>query len=206
VFVYDTSIPPGAGNATWWTAGAAATTALASSQLTASNLTWRFVGWELDGVHLRDSSNLPVNPIANIAMNSAHTAVAVYLVDGADNDGDGLPDWWEYTYFGGTGYGANADPDQDGQNNGSEWRAGTNPALAASVLQLFGTLNGAVPGGEFILRWPSVPGRTYRVLSSTNLGAAFSVIASNIPPAPPTNSHVIPLDGSKQTFYRVGVE
>jgi hypothetical protein len=44
-----------------------------------------------------------------------------------DNDGQGLPDWWQLNYFGQTGVDAWADLDGDGLSNIEEFYRGTNP-------------------------------------------------------------------------------
>ncbi len=49
-----------------------------------------------------------------------------------DADGNQLPDFWEYLYFGGTGNSGSADPDGDGLTNEAESNLGTNPFLADS--------------------------------------------------------------------------
>ncbi|WP_167320865.1 right-handed parallel beta-helix repeat-containing protein [Desulfosudis oleivorans] len=45
-----------------------------------------------------------------------------------DNDGDGLSDTWEMTWFGSLDYGASDDPDNDGLTNLEEYEQGTHPA------------------------------------------------------------------------------
>jgi hypothetical protein len=49
-------------------------------------------------------------------------------------DADGLPDFWETTYFPGAGANPNDNPDLDGAPNLQEYRAGTHPTDANSVL------------------------------------------------------------------------
>lgn len=44
-----------------------------------------------------------------------------------DSDRNGLPDWWEWEYFGSIGVDPNADPDGDGLNNLQEYQASSSP-------------------------------------------------------------------------------
>ena len=124
-----------------------------------------------------------------------------------DTDRNGLPDWWEQTYFGGLlGTKANADPDHDGASNLAEWVAGTNPTNAASCLRLLAPVITAT--NSILIRWPSVAGKTYRLERATNLVSGFNtVVGSNIVATPPINSqpdtNSLP---SKARYYRIQVE
>ena len=89
-------------------------------------------------------------------------------VTGEDTDANGLPDDWERFYFGRTGTGAGADPDDDGVSNAEEWRVGTDPTRRASALVVSG-LRWTEGGATF--RIPLVPGRRLEVETSTDLRA-----------------------------------
>jgi subtilisin family serine protease len=124
-----------------------------------------------------------------------------------DTDANGLPDWWELQYFGHlTGSDPNADADHDGMSNLAEWLAGTNPTNASSCLQLI-----AIPSNNpnaFVVSWPSVAGKYYRLERATNLLTGFnSVVQTNIAATAPTNTvtDTAVLSGNDR-FYRVGVE
>ena len=124
-----------------------------------------------------------------------------------DTDANGLPDWWELQYFGHlTGSDPNADADHDGMSNLAEWLAGTNPTNASSCLQLI-----AIPPNNpnvFVVSWPSVAGKYYRLERATNLLTGFnSVVQTNIAATAPTNTVTDPaiLPGNTR-LYRVGVE
>ena len=124
-----------------------------------------------------------------------------------DADGNGLPDWWEQTYFGHlTGTNPLADADHDGQSNLAEWLAGTDPTNPASVLRL--TLVHTNGGGGFTVQWPSASGRYYRLLRSTNLVAGFNqAVLTNISATPPVNTLSDPAPASASgTFYRLELE
>jgi subtilisin family serine protease len=124
-----------------------------------------------------------------------------------DNDLNGLADWWEQEFFGQlTGVNPNADSDQDGASNLAEFLAGTVPTNAASVLRLAAPRRPETNG--FVVGWPSVAGKSYRLLRATNLVSGFNtVVQSNIAATPPTNTvtdpSVVPA-GSR--FYRVQLE
>ena len=60
---------------------------------------------------------------------------------GVDTDGDGLPDAWEYTYFGNLAQGPDTDADGDGETNIGEYRGGTNPVDPNSVVHSARPLN-----------------------------------------------------------------
>jgi sugar lactone lactonase YvrE len=90
---------------------------------------------------------------------------------------DGIPDWWRLTYFGTISNllsAANLDPDGDGASNWQEYVAGTNPQDPASVLQI-------TPAANFSIQWPSVPGKTYALESSTSLFSTnWIVLTTNL--------------------------
>jgi hypothetical protein len=136
-----------------------------------------------------------------------HTGGRLNLQRMVDTDANGLPDWWELQYFGHlTGTDPNADADHDGMSNLAEWLAGTNPTNASSCLRLM-----ALPSGNtnvFVVNWPSVAGKYYRLERATNLLTGFnSVVQTNIAATAPTNTETDPavLPGNTR-FYRVGVE
>ncbi len=59
-------------------------------------------------------------------------SVARVMLVGEDNDGDDLPDAWEFSYFGNLGRDGGEDADSDGLTNAQELAAGTSPLLADS--------------------------------------------------------------------------
>ena len=74
-----------------------------------------------------------------------------------------------------------ADTDGDGLNNWQEWKTGTIPTNAASVLKMASAAATNSPPG-LVVTWQSVGGITYILQSAANLGTqpAFSTIQSNI--------------------------
>jgi len=99
-----------------------------------------------------------------------------------------------------------ADPDGDHFNNWQEWRAGTDPTNAQSVLRLLTPVPG--PSGVAV-SWQSVNNRMYFLERSTNLGLAtvFLPLSSNIVgQAGATTVADTNAVGVGPWFYRVGVE
>ncbi len=98
------------------------------------------------------------------------------------------------------------DPDRDGLNNWQEWRAGTNPTNALSVLRLM--TPGPGPSGVTV-SWQSVDTRTYFLERSTNLGVApfFLPLSNNIVGQAGTTT-LLDTNAARvgPVFYRVGVQ
>jgi hypothetical protein len=96
-----------------------------------------------------------------------------------DGDGDGLADSWEIAYFGGTNAGnAALDSDGDLMSNGDEYRSGTNPTNALSVLKvIFNETNANV------LSFVAQTNLSYSVQWRTNLVAPSWVNLTNIFPS-----------------------
>jgi parallel beta-helix repeat protein len=98
------------------------------------------------------------------------------------------------------------DPDRDGMNNWQEWRCGTDPTNALSVLKLLAP-TGDVSG--VTVSWQSVTNRSYWLERATNLASApaFSSIASNLAGQLGTTSYTdTTATNGGPFFYRVGVQ
>jgi len=102
----------------------------------------------------------------------------------------------------------NLDSDGDGFSNWQEWRAGTNPTNAASLLQMVPVAATNTTSGA-IVKWQSVLGVNYFVQRGNDLSAqpVFTTIQSNIPGAIGTTSYTDTTATNGTTyFYRVGVQ
>jgi hypothetical protein len=101
-----------------------------------------------------------------------------------------------------------SDTDGDRANNFQEWRAGTIPTNALSALRL---LTPTSFGPDLVVRWVSVPGKSYFLTRSTNLtiAAGFVPIAQNLPGQPGTTTYTdtnAASSSGRNYFYQVGVE
>jgi len=97
-----------------------------------------------------------------------------------------------------------ADPDGDGHNNWQEWRCGTDPTNALSVLRLL------MPSASFtnvVLTWQSEAGLSYVLDRSTNLqkSSTFTPVATNILGQEATTTYIDTNAPVGSLFYRVGV-
>lgn len=100
-----------------------------------------------------------------------------------------------------------ADADGDGMSNFAEWKAGTNPTNAASVLQLQAPIIMTNTLGGLTLKWQSVSGTIYYLQRSSTLTAPFSTIHTNIVGQAGTTSDTdTTAHGGGPYFYRVGVQ
>lgn len=126
--------------------------------------------------------------------------------DGDDNDGDGLPHDWESTngLDDSNPSDALADSDGDGQDNTTEYHAGTDPRSGSSFFQIDST--GRDPEGRFILRWSSIPGRVYRVSYSPDLLNWYSFgPAGDLTATGSTSEFIDPSLPTERRYYRISV-
>lgn len=143
-------------------------------------------------------------PAPNPEFNFGGSGLATTFIPCDDQDGDGIPDWWEFLYFGGlTNAVAGADGDSDFQSNYNEFRAGTDPTNSLSVFEIEASV---MVGESMVLEWSSVSGRTYAVSVSTNLLESFEPVWTNLPSAPPVNSWTASWPGVERAFFAVEVE
>lgn len=97
-----------------------------------------------------------------------------------------------------------ADTDGDQASNYAEWKSGTVPTNAASVLQLASPTNGV---SGMVVTWQSVSGITYYLQRSSDLAGGFTSIVSNlVGQAGSTSYPDTTATNAVPYFYRVGVQ
>jgi hypothetical protein len=174
------------------------------------------LNWELndsildtdgDGISNLDEFNSGSNPI----IKDRPTVIGVsgvFLVDtggrSADSDGDGIPDWWEKLYFNDSRIADPlADSDGDGQSNLAEFRSGSSPLDANSVLRIVGLqATRQTNGATIMIRWASFEGRTYSIWSALVVDGPYTAVATNLQATPPWNTFGTNLNGVKR-FFRI---
>ena len=125
---------------------------------------------------------------------------------GPDTDNDGMPDDWETLHFSGLGVaGATSDFDSDGFADVAEYAAGTDPRDGNSFLRFSTPIE--VKNETVVLRWPSVPGRRYRIEKSNGDPSEWKPVAKGLLSRSPALEYTdLRIDNGKPVFYRLVVE
>jgi arylsulfatase A-like enzyme len=108
--------------------------------------------------------------------------VILPVIAGVDTDNDSLDDNTEDPNRNGIQDDSetdatNANTDGDNLNDGAELKLGTDPLDQSSF---FKTTTGVMPNGSLILTWPSAPGSSFTLQSSSDLSDWTTVVESNI--------------------------
>ena len=136
----------------------------------------------------------------------ARFEIARLVATGADADHDGLPDDWERRHFSGLDV-AGADSDFDGDSfvDAAEYAAGTDPGDRHSYLRFTTPIE--VKNKTVVLRWPSVPGRRYRVEKSNGDPTAWKPLNKGVTARLDAMEHIdLRIDNGRPVFYRLVVE
>lgn len=134
VALMHTSSPYGAlGSNTWHAQNATASTLVAPESHVFSQVSLTFAGWLVDGSRWPTNGGPSRRQVDGIPMPAPRTATATYLPTAQDSDANGLPDWFEWRYFGGLGQGRYDDPDGDGYENELEAADHTDPLDENSI-------------------------------------------------------------------------
>ena len=102
---------------------------------------YRFAYWSLNGARRTDGIGISVSAFTFKILENSQ-AVATYILEAADTDADGIPDWYEYVNYGDLGQGPESDSDEDGVTLIDEYVKGSQPRIADSAAD-----GGMVEGG-----------------------------------------------------------
>ncbi len=92
--------------------------------------------WDDDPAAVSTQENfalLNVGQLKHLFAFSVPEGTASVLRFGADSDGDGLPDEWEWRFLGTLAWDGASDPDQDRRNNLREWMEQSDPDFSNSL-------------------------------------------------------------------------
>ncbi len=119
----------------------------------------------------------------------------------ADANTNGISDRWETNFFGGISPGRtrSTDSDADGMTDYHEFLAGTNPTNKASRLAFLAP--DLQNTGVIRIDWPTVPGRSYRVLGSTD-AQTWTALNAWVRAGGTILSHTVPSTNG-WSFFRV---
>ena len=90
---------------------------------------YQFCYWTLNGVRQQDASGIALAGFS-FALNTATTAVAIYIDPTVDTDSDGIKDWRELSDYGTLDYNPTSDTDGDGFTYADEMTRGQSPRVA----------------------------------------------------------------------------
>lgn len=124
---HTSNVPNRLDSLLWMTPDTVATSVVAPTTVVVNRQTLAFAGWTLDGQRQPDAPGAVANPVVGIAMSAPHVVYAHYLPLTQDNDRNGLPDWWEFWFYGAAGHPSGADDDGDGFSTAQEYADRTDP-------------------------------------------------------------------------------
>jgi len=145
--------------------------------------------------------------LAEMAAGADHGQPSMYFFAvapecGPDTDKDGMDDEWELAHFGDLSHHGSEDTDGDGLTDLQEFWAGTDPTKADSVLAV--RLAGRDANGGVQLRWPALPGRTYRIEYKAELtDSAWIPLPQGIVAESLAGSYAADPNEASRRFYRV---
>jgi nitrous oxidase accessory protein NosD len=157
----------------------------------------------IDAGHATDSCTLEPQWNGGIADAGAYGNTP-FASRSADTDGDRLSDSIEKYRYGSNP--DDADSDDDGMGDRFEMLAGTCATNRESVFESDCVIPEGGANNQFVLRWPSAEGRTYRIQSSIGTQIHFTSLATGIPATTPLNSYTVTVTGVMREMFRVGVE
>ncbi len=93
---------------------------------------YSFAYWTVNDVRQQDLLGRALDPVSLVVTGDT-TAVAVHLPTSQDNDGDAVPDWYEFNYYGSTNLDAQSDSDGDGIDLATEYARDYQPVVGNEI-------------------------------------------------------------------------
>ncbi|MDD2236198.1 MAG: glycosyl hydrolase [Kiritimatiellae bacterium] len=151
----------------------------------------------------RDGGSEPIFDTYHTLIGSPYFLSRVVI----DQDGNGMDDVWEKTYFGETDVDPDEDADGDGMSNLNEYRTATVPTNAASVFRLDFDPAGTMVDNEIQLTWTGREGLFYRIEKTESLSEPFTILTNGIKGASGACLFInTPEEPVAQLFYRITQE
>jgi len=94
---------------------------------------YRFAHWMFRGVRQQDPLGRGINPVTFVIVEPVD-AVARYFLATEDADGDGIPDWFEWHFYGTLANGPLSDTDNDGFTLQQEFQRDDHPNLINTIV------------------------------------------------------------------------
>lgn len=117
-----------------------------------------------------------------------------------DEDGDGLADAWEASWFGTLGNDGSGDSDGDGTTDLAEFRLGLDPKNGGSSFCAALTSS----GGGFTLSWPSKPGVAFQIRRTGSLSpSGWQVVGAVTAGSGTSSSFTDPAPPVGRAFYQI---
>ena len=139
----------------------------------------------------------PNNASASAVANFAPAPLSIPAL--TDDDADGMADVWEIEQFGNLGASSqSSNTDGDAWSDFEEFIAGTDPWDPASRFAISAMSADSIA-------WQAVQGKTYRVLSTEDLTAAWGIEATGLQGDPPESSYFFSTE-PEQEFFKIEIE
>jgi len=161
------------------------------------------------GSYVSDEHFLRTDRRAFAVPTSGYTDVGfrtAITIDSTDSDADGIPDWQESIFFGGTGFAdCTTDSDFDGINDCDEILNGLNPTQFTPVNCVTCIEPDVASSGQTIC-WTAKTGSTYTMEWTPLAGSPYTPIAMGLLGVTPISTYFDPVDRGVRGFYRTVLE
>ena len=107
---------------------------ITSNSLHGTTIGYVFSHWEVNGIRRADGAGIGLSQV-NETLNVDKTLLAKYYPESEDNDGDDVPDWYEWHEFGNLSHNGTSDPDMDGLSLAREKQFGLSAVIEDDITE-----------------------------------------------------------------------